>query len=150
MMKMMMMMMKMMMMMMMMMMIGSVVMGNGKRSNGRGAKDNVVNISIVSCRDGIPDIARAAQSVCWRVFREELTPGQITGDDLEREMTTNRDMPDPTLLVRLGLTHSNIGFLPWQSRLTEMQSISSLHSVTFDDLLGVLKKFSRCEQRFGK
>jgi len=133
---------------------GRLIMGNGKNgSNGNGGvsvENRSVNISIVSWKDGVHDITRAARSVCYKVLRDELFPGQITEDILESEMKTNKNMPEPSLLVRLGRTHSNIGFLPWQSRLTEMQSISSLHAVSFDDLFGVLKKFSRCEQRFGK
>jgi len=133
---------------------GTVTMGargNGKNGNGFGNQEEVViNISLLSREDGIPDIARAAGAVCQRVYRGDLSPNQVSMEVLEQDMATNKNMPDPSLLVRLGITESNVGFLPWQIRLTEMHSIKSHICVTSDDLIAVLRKFSRCEQRFGK
>jgi len=125
--------------------------GNGKNGNGFGNQhDVVINISLLSREDGIPDLARAAGAVCQRVFEGELSPLEVTPEVLEEDMATNKNMPDPSLLVRLGITQSNVGFLPWQIRLTEMHSIKSHICVTSDDLIGVLRKYSKCEQRFGK
>jgi len=132
---------------------GTVIMGNqgnGKNGNGFGKHGSVVNISLLSREDGIPDLARAAGLVCQKVLKGDISPAEVTQELLEQDMATNKNMPDPSILVRLGITQSNVGFLPWQIRLTEMHSIKSHICVTSDDLIGVLRKYSRCEQRFGK
>ena len=51
---------------------------------------------------------------------------------------------------RLGTLASNVDFLPWQLRLTEMHSIASHRAVAPEQLFRVLRQYGRCEQRLGK
>ena len=51
---------------------------------------------------------------------------------------------------RLGTLASNVDFLPWQLRLTEMHRIASHRAVAPEQLFRVLRQYGRCEQRLGK
>jgi hypothetical protein len=45
---------------------------------------------------------------------------------------------------------SNAHFLPWQTRLTEIHSLESLRGLRLQHLIDILRRYSGCEQRFGK
>jgi undecaprenyl pyrophosphate synthase len=74
----------------------------------------------------------------------------IDEDLISATLQTNRGLPDPTILIRIGLSSSNLGFLPWQTRLTEIYDWPSLMTFTFQNFFRILQKFSKCEQRFGR
>ena len=108
------------------------------------------NISDVTILIGRGDIAGAARSLARGVRRGDLAASAIGEGELEGALSANRGLPDPDLLVRLGRLDSNLGFLPWQMRLTEIHGIPGGHrGVRADEVLRVLCKYSKCEQRFG-
>ena len=79
----------------------------------------------------------------------------VAAEDIDESSVTfalgaNRGLPDPDVLVRVGPSHTNMGFLPWQIRLTEIHQLDGLRGVRWDDFFGVLRRYSKCEQRFGK
>ncbi len=118
--------------------------------NGTGRTRGLRNVSLLSVEDGRGDIVRAARKLAGRVSRGELAAEEIDQVAVERHLEANEGMPDPDVLVRIGPAESNMGFLPWQIRLTEIHQMESLEDVRWSDLFTVLIKFSRCEQRFGK
>ena len=109
-----------------------------------------VHVSLLSREDGRPDIVRAAVDLARRVATRDLAPAAIDEDLVTANLRANRGMPDPDLLVRFGAATSNMGFLPWQTRLTEMHRIESHLYLGWSDLRAVLEKYSNCGQRFGK
>ena len=110
----------------------------------------MAHVSLVSREDGKGDIVSAAQSLARRVQLGSLHPHEIDESAVQAALATNRDMPEPELLVRLGPVDSNLGFLPWQVRLTEIHALDTHRGVRFSDYYQVLRKYSKCEQRFGK
>jgi len=128
--------------------------GNGEiaarnRKQGAGIKDPVT-ISLLSPEDGKIDIVFAARAIGLK-----LRDGHIESKDINEELVgahlrSNKSLPDPCLIVRLGGVATNADFPPWQIRLAEIHSIPSHHLVKNSQLLGVLQKFGSCHQRFGK
>jgi dehydrodolichyl diphosphate syntase complex subunit NUS1 len=110
----------------------------------------VVHLSLLSLDDGKGDIVRAARRIAERVRTNDLDPADVDESVVGGSLSTNAGMPDPDLLVRVGPVESNLGFLPWQIRLTEIHSLETHLGVQFADLLKILKDYSKCEQRFGK
>jgi len=126
---------------------GSVVVNGG---NGRSDEQKNVNIALLAPEDGKQDIVSAARNIAKKVINSDLVLNEINEDLVGENLRSNKHLPDPCLLVRLGRTASNVDFLPWQIRLTEIHSIVSHHQVTAEQLLDVLQKFGSCRQRFGK
>ncbi|XP_034057425.1 dehydrodolichyl diphosphate synthase complex subunit nus1 isoform X2 [Gymnodraco acuticeps] len=62
----------------------------------------------------------------------------------------SKSVPDPELVVKFGPVDSTLGFLPWHIRLTEFISLPSHRDVSYEDLLGVLRRFGSCQQRLGQ
>lgn len=117
-------------------------------AHGHAQRD--VHISLLSAEDGRPDIVHTAVTLAKRVRSHALSPAHIDEDLITASLTANRGMPDPDLSVQFGPAKSNMGFLPWQTRLTEMHRIESHLYLGWPDLLGVLQDYSKCGQRFGK
>jgi len=126
-----------------------VVNGNGKNGSGS-RREKSVTISLLSPEDGKSDVVLAARAIGLKVEKSQVVVNEIDENLVSCNLSTNKNLPDPCLLVRLGQVASNAEFLPWQMRLTEIQSISSHHSVRSSQLLDVLQKFGSCQQRFGK
>lgn len=109
-----------------------------------------VSISLLSPEDGKGDIVR-----CARLLSSELRAGLVKSsgiceDMISQRLVANKGMSDPSLLVRIGQAQSNAHFLPWQIRLTEIHSLESLRGLRQQHLIDILRRFSGCEQRFGK
>jgi len=125
-------------------------------SNGNGAcngyKESLrsVSISLLDRSDGKQDIVRAARTLGRDVSDRQLRREEIDLDVVESRLRTNKHLPDPCVLVRLGRLASNVDFLPWQTRLTEMYSIETPSQVSPRSFNTIIRKFSRCEQRVGK
>jgi len=126
----------------------AVVIGNGKKGNPETQK--FVNISLLGPEDGKQDIVLAAKSIGLKVHEMEIGVDDINEDFVGATLRSNKNIPDPCLLVRLGRIASNVDFLPWQIRLSEIHSIPSHHQATSAQLLQILQKFGSCSQRFGK
>lgn len=120
---------------------------NGMNGLSQGAD---IQIALLDQSDGRSDIVRTAQMLAERCARGDLAVQDINEDLVSSSLHTNHGLPDPDLLIRFGTLQSNMGFLPWQTRLTEMHSITSHHGIQQSDLIQVLKKYSKCEQRFGE
>jgi len=127
--------------------------GNGSSNLSKPNKQNsvkTVTISLLSPKDGKNDIIRATKVIANKVQSNEYQLDQLDENMIGNSLESNKDLPDPCLLVRLGRTASNVNFLPWQIRLTEIHSIYSHHDIQSSMLLEVLEKYGSCKQNFGK
>lgn len=121
--------------------------GNGK--NGHVSSEDT-HISLLSPIDGKIDIVKAARHLAQEVRNRTVKPSEIDEAKVSENLASNRDMPDPDMLILCGRVWSTLGFLPWQIRLTEIHRIDTHRSITFEDYFKVLQSFSKCQQRFGK
>lgn len=112
-------------------------------------------------------IVKVAQEIAKQNSNNELTsksPKQnvqalesITPEVISTLLRKGLDFPDPELVIRLGKTPCVFGFLPWQLRLSEIMFLPLCRDMKNDpstmilnDLLDVVGKYCRVEQRFGK
>jgi dehydrodolichyl diphosphate syntase complex subunit NUS1 len=123
---------------------GRIKINCGTESGDEGMKERRINISLLSREDGKQDISRCAV----RLSRKDLK--DIGEEDVAAELQTNHHLPDPGLLIRLGILQSNLDFLPWQTRLSEIHSIESTLALSLHQFTDVIRSFSKCEQRLGK
>ena len=114
--------------------------------NGFAVDENVVDVFLLSAENGIGDIVDAAN----KRARNGVHVDQGAFESL-LATSTMKNWSDPDLLVRSGNVASNVGFPPWQIRLTEIYDIPlPLKGIRIEDLYGALDTFGRCEQRFGR
>ena len=116
---------------------------NHLKGNGRSftSSNGTVRICLLSREDGQADIVRSAQRLI------ATANAQISEETIEAHLT--RLNIDPDLLVRFGLARSNLGYPPWQIRLSEIHDLDS-HFCCPNQFVQVLLKYSRCTQRFGR
>lgn len=109
---------------------------------------SAVTICLLSREDGQEDIVKAARKVAQTVANGDMKVDDV--DESVLETYLNKGLPDPEVLLRFGLSHSNQGFPPWQIRLSEIHDIDTHHGVTCGDFFQILLKYSKCQQRFGR
>ena len=90
------------------------------------------------------------KSLAKKVKSRQLTVNSIDEKLIDINLKGNLRLSDPDLLVRFGLTSSNMGFLPWHIRLTEIHDISTHLDIECWDVFQVLLRYSKCDQRFGR
>lgn len=101
--------------------------------------------------DGKRQIIKTSQDISQEIKLGKLDISNITIDFVDKKLRKHVwELPDPELALYFGGICSNFGFLPWHTRLTEFLSIKSQSSVTSQDFVRSLYRFSKCEQRFGK
>ena len=112
--------------------------------------DVTCDVSLLSAEDGKGDVSGAAASIAADVRSGALDDADIDVQLVGSRLRTNRGMPDPDMMVRFGRASSNMGFLPWQVRLTEIHDHPSHRHCGKRDFDSLLLKYSNCQQRFGK
>ena len=133
--------------------VSAIVNGSGRLGRKRNDCDEeykTVTISLLSQTDGKGDIVNVTKHMGKDIRENKLAQDDINVEMVGKYLSSNQGQPDPCVLVRLGRLASNVDFLPWQLRLTEMFSIPSHQGVTPDKLVQVLRKYGKCEQRLGK
>ncbi|XP_022100430.1 dehydrodolichyl diphosphate synthase complex subunit nus1-like [Acanthaster planci] len=88
-----------------------------KQGSNEGAQ---VHILLLSPSDGRLDLVRTAGDYCHAVANRILKPTDISPDLVNSMLHSTKGFPDPDMLVRFGQTESLLGYLPWQTRLTEI------------------------------
>lgn len=101
-----------------------------------------ITVNLLSLEDGRGNLASAAKIL-------STTGCKITMSLIESHLVT-RGQPDPDVVITIGDPFSSLAFLPWQIRLSEFFVAPSLSRFEYSDFQTILKKYSRCEQRFGK
>ncbi|KAI1286830.1 Dehydrodolichyl diphosphate synthase complex subunit nus1 [Halotydeus destructor] len=92
------------------------------------------------------------------IIRSELGSinSELTPESLDQLFKKNLDLLDPELVVMIGSTPCLFGFLPWEIRLSEIVPLAQRKrhkctgSESLQDVLQVIAKYNRCNQRFGK
>lgn len=107
-------------------------------------------VNVLSPEDGKQSIVQAAQQLCRSVENKERSPKDISVSMLDSLLREYKNIPDPDLVLKLGPVDSTLGFLPWHIRLTEFISLSSHRNMSYEDLLGALRRYGTCQQRLGK
>ena len=90
------------------------------------------------------------KSLARKVKSRQLVVDAIDEQLIDIKLKGHLGLSDPDLLVRFGLTSSNMGFLPWHIRLTEIHDIHTHMDIECWDIFQVLLRYSKCEQRFGR
>ena len=90
------------------------------------------------------------KSLAKKVKSKQLVVDAIDEQLIDIQLKGHLGISDPDLLVRFGLTSSNMGFLPWHIRLTEIHDIYTHLDIECWDIFQVLLRYSKCEQRFGR
>ncbi|XP_010764320.1 dehydrodolichyl diphosphate syntase complex subunit nus1-like [Notothenia coriiceps] len=108
------------------------------------------SVKVLSPEDGKQSIVQAAQQLCRSVENRERSSRDISVSMLDLLLRESKSVPDPELVVKFGPVNSTLGFLPWHIRLTEFISLPSHRDVSYEDLLGVLRRFGSCQQRLGQ
>ena len=112
--------------------------------------NNCFTICLFSKEDGQEDIVQAARKLARQIADGNLKIDEVNETTLEANLgSANKGLPDPEVLLRFGLAHSNQGYPPWQIRISEIHDIDTHHGVSYLDFSSVLYKYSRCQQRFG-
>jgi len=126
--------------------------GTGNGHNGHCKNDHLktVSISLLSQEDGKQDIVNTTKRFIKDVKQGDIDVENINIQTVGENLSTNKFLPDPCILVRCGTLASNADFPPWHLRLTEMYSMVSHKNVTSNMFMDVLRKYGRCEQRLGK
>ncbi|XP_072218949.1 dehydrodolichyl diphosphate synthase complex subunit nus1 [Leuresthes tenuis] len=107
-------------------------------------------VKVLSPEDGKHSIVQAARKLCHSVENKERSSRDISVSMLDVLLRESKNIPDPELVVKFGPVNSTLGFLPWHIRLTEFISLPSHRSVSYEDLLGALQRYSACQQRLGQ
>jgi len=107
-------------------------------------------VCLLSREDGQADIVQAAKKVASNIANGNMNIEEVNEGLLEAYLGSSKGLPDPEILLRFGLSHSNQGYPPWQLRLSEIHDIDTHHGVSSRDFFNVLLKYSKCEQRFGQ
>ncbi|XP_022788628.1 dehydrodolichyl diphosphate synthase complex subunit Nus1-like isoform X2 [Stylophora pistillata] len=109
-----------------------------------------VCISLLSEQDGKGDIVDAAREFCKGVQLKHRTPKEMEPDIFNGILKATCGIPDPELALKFGDAQLIMGFLPWQTRLTEFQPLRSHVNIKYSTFLSSLTKYGTCQQRFGK
>lgn len=112
-------------------------------------KKVVIEISLLSNRDGRETIVDLTKTMTELVARQELKINDITMDLVDSEL--NQLVGDePDLLLYFGPALDLQGFPPWQIRLTEFYWEDDNNSVTYSVFIRGLKNFAGAKMNVGK
>ncbi|XP_078504609.1 dehydrodolichyl diphosphate synthase complex subunit NUS1 [Lissotriton helveticus] len=128
----------------------SVEFANNSNNKAVQALKSRTTVKMLSSDDGKGDIVRAAQNFCQLVSQQQRRPTDMDVDVLDNLLQSNKGFPDPDLILKFGSVDSTLGFLPWHIRLTEIISLPSHLSISYDDFNSALRRYAGCEQRLGK
>lgn len=94
-------------------------------------------------------------SICQK-FGNDVKKGYINSSELTISViNTNlshvsNNRPDPDVAIYFGDVCGTYGLLPWNIRLTEFFGIGKISTIYVEKFTSILKKYDKCEQRFGK
>jgi len=111
---------------------------------------NSVCVHLLSEEDGKPDILAAGKKITSDYCTKKIKLSEITIDYVDKYLEASENVPDPDLLIQFGPVSSLLGFLPWQTRLTEILHVQTHVNLSFKQFYGLLEKYSKCDQRFGR
>jgi len=106
------------------------------------SSEDMIKIDVLDKDNGQGNFTDMTQSIAQKVKSGELSVEAIDDQYIDLTLRRNLGFNDPDLLIRFGLTSSNLGFLPWHIRLTEIHDIPTHLDVECWDLFLVLLRYS--------
>ncbi|XP_076445781.1 dehydrodolichyl diphosphate synthase complex subunit nus1-like [Babylonia areolata] len=119
-----------------------------KLAVGRGTKK--AEVHLLSAEDGCQSIVQVARNLSHRVLAQGISASDISPAFVTDVIHETHPFPDPDLILKFGSTHCLMGYLPWQTRLTEIISIPSHKGLAYQDFYSSLQTYANTQQRFGK
>lgn len=113
-------------------------------------KSNTINVNVFTEHDGRATIANFVRSISEKKCNFTRVNGDFSVDSIDlalREFYPS--IPDPEVIIYDDKLCSTKGLLPWHIRLSEFIPINSFLRIKSQDYLEVLRKYSKCDQRFG-
>ncbi|XP_065649025.1 dehydrodolichyl diphosphate synthase complex subunit nus1 isoform X2 [Hydra vulgaris] len=107
-------------------------------------------IQILCEEDGRTDIALTAKSIAKMYTQKKLDLLNIDLNYIDKSLNAIKNIPDPDMAIQFGPVYSLMGFLPWQTRLTEIFHVQTYKNISYDIFRQCLVKYSKCDQRLGK
>lgn len=115
-----------------------------------GSKAHTVTVNILSRKDGKPKIAECIKNIAIGEIPCK-NKDDLSAQDLDESLTlAYPPIPDPNLVFYTGPLCCTNGLLPWHIRLTEFVQLSVDNNISVDSYLDALRKYNKCDQRFGK
>lgn len=108
------------------------------------------SVHLLSAEDGCQSLVQVAQMLSRQVACQQTLVEDISPATVEALVQETHQFPDPDLCLKFGATNCLTGYLPWQSRLTEILSLSSHKGLTYTAFVSSLYAYANTEQRFGK
>lgn len=109
-----------------------------------------IEVSILSMEDGMPDLVKTAQHLSTAVMGGHCSLDDINPTYVNSLLQAKHGYLDPDLILKFGKVDSLLGFMPWQTRLSEILYLQTHHKIDYRSFHKALMFFSSKEQRFGK
>lgn len=109
-----------------------------------------VCVQLFSEEDGKPDILEATKKIAAEYCNKKIKLNDIKIEYVDKTLEATKNIPDPELIVQFGPVSSLMGFLPWQTRLSEILHLPTHANISYNRFYGLLEKYSKCNQRLGK
>lgn len=109
-----------------------------------------IDIYLLSLEDGRRSLVQTTQSICERVAKKQFRISDITPHSVDTLLQDLCYCPDPDLIIKFGQVDSLLGFMPWQTRLSEIMSLPSHIGLDYKTFKSVFIKYGATEQRCGK
>eukprot|EP00112_Aurelia_sp_Birch-Aquarium-sp1_P026744 Seg97.8 transcript_id=Seg97.8/GoldUCD/mRNA.D3Y31 product="Dehydrodolichyl diphosphate synthase complex subunit Nus1" protein_id=Seg97.8/GoldUCD/D3Y31 len=129
----------------------SLVLKNSSTSYDNGyVHTKGICIQILSEEDGRQDLVGVANEISEDVNCGAISPSDIDAVMVGSQLRALKGLPDPDLILQFGKVLCLDGFIPWQIRLSEIISTENCKDISLQEFLRHIRRYSKCEQRFGK
>ncbi|XP_031827378.1 transport and golgi organization 14 isoform X2 [Nomia melanderi] len=119
------------------------------KQNGMTGSKLKTRVTLLCALDGKTEIVTLTKNLAEAVVTGTIKSEEINAD-LLNEKLNSRDLPDPDIGLIYGRVCCTYGVLPWQTRITEFFTLPVHYSLSVKDFMYLLKKYNKCEQRYGK
>lgn len=107
-------------------------------------------VTLLSELDGKGDIVEACREFCIGIQTKRRAIKEMEPEFFNNFLKATHGIPDPDLAIKFGDVQMIMGFLPWQSRLTEFVPLRTHVDINYSTFIYSLQRFGKCQQRFGK
>lgn len=106
-------------------------------------------VQLLSEEDGRADVVETSKLIAADLCDNNITEKDINIDYVNKSLKAIDNIPDPELIIQFGCVYTLQGFLPWQTRLSEILNVKTHKKICYNKFYGLLMRFSKCSQRFG-
>ncbi|RIA95670.1 Decaprenyl diphosphate synthase-like protein [Glomus cerebriforme] len=122
---------------------------NSSSSIGNETNQSDLLVNLVSRSDGRARIVETTKSITKDVIQEKIKCEDVNVQELDKRLSISQ-FPEPQLLILFSPRIDLDGFPPWHIHLTEIFHVPDNQKFSYSIFLQGLRKYSRCNQRFGK